>query len=73
MRVQKFVCRECFQKAVIERTEWITDENGERNGVMVLRCTNLNCGHVWVQKNRFSHTLKASRLPPSTWLSHCDH
>lgn len=59
-RAQKRLCRCCGSRAVIERTQWKTDNTDV--GDIYVRCTNLQCGHVWVDKNYYSHTLVPSAL-----------
>ncbi|WGE29430.1 ogr/Delta-like zinc finger family protein [Edwardsiella tarda] len=60
-RSQKRTCRYCFSPAVISRTEWKTDTKTDVANLYV-RCTNLECGHTWVENVTFSHTLVPSAI-----------
>lgn len=38
---------------------------------MIVRCSNPECGHVWVMVSEYSHTLKQSQLPPREDVHQC--
>ncbi|HAT1683828.1 TPA: ogr/Delta-like zinc finger family protein [Klebsiella oxytoca] len=60
-RAQRRTCHCCFCPAIIERTEWKTESKTDVANLYV-RCTNLECGHTWVENVTFSHTLVPSAL-----------
>ncbi|EAQ6251478.1 ogr/Delta-like zinc finger family protein [Salmonella enterica] len=60
-RAQKRKCRYCGCAAIIERTEWKTESKTDVANLYV-RCTNLECGHTWVENVTYSHTLVPSAL-----------
>lgn len=57
-RTQVIMCHCCGERGVIARQKFFDDGRGE----MVVRCSNLECGHVWVMVSEYSHTL----TPPVT-------
>ncbi|HEO9045945.1 TPA: ogr/Delta-like zinc finger family protein [Enterobacter kobei] len=56
MRVFTTCCRECGSKSVIKKTEW-KDAGKCLLAVHYIACTNVECGHTFVMKTEFSHTL----------------
>lgn len=60
-RAQKRKCDCCWCPAIIERTEWKT-ESKTKVANLYVRCTNLECGHTWVENVTYSHTLVPSAL-----------
>lgn len=60
-RQQGRTCRYCGCRSIIERTEWKTESKTDVANLYV-RCTNLECGHTWVENVTYSHTLVPSAL-----------
>lgn len=60
-RQQGRICRYCGCRSIIERTEWKTESKTDVANLYV-RCTNLECGHTWVENVTYSHTLVPSAL-----------
>lgn len=65
-RTQVIRCRYCGEKGIIARSEFFDGGRGE----MVVRCSNLECGHVFVMVSEYRHTLKHSHLPPHKDVHH---
>lgn len=63
-RAQGRTCHDCGCRAIIERTVWKT-ENKTDVANLYVRCTNLECGHTWVENVTYSHTLVPSALKDS--------
>lgn len=66
-RTQVIRCHCCGERGIIARQEFFDGGRGE----MVVRCSNPECGHVWVMVSEYSHTLKQSQLPPHKDVHHC--
>ncbi|HFW4795255.1 TPA: ogr/Delta-like zinc finger family protein [Salmonella enterica subsp. diarizonae serovar 60-67:z35:-] len=66
-RTQVIRCHCCGERGVIARSEFFADGRGE----MVVRCSNPECGHVWVMVSEYSHTRKPSRLPSREGVHQC--
>ncbi|EJI4221491.1 ogr/Delta-like zinc finger family protein [Salmonella enterica] len=60
-RPQGRTCRYCGSRSNIQHTEWKT-ENKTDVANLYVRCTNLECGHTWVENVTYSHTLVPSAL-----------
>lgn len=60
-RPQGRTCRYCGCRSIIERTEWKTESKTDVANLYV-RCTNLECGHTWVEGVTYLYTLVPSAL-----------
>lgn len=61
MRVFITHCKECGSPSVIKKTEW-KDEGKCLLAVHYIACSNVECGHTFVMKTEYSHTLSPSSL-----------
>ncbi|EGZ4362162.1 hypothetical protein AA232_002442 [Salmonella enterica subsp. enterica serovar Wentworth] len=66
-RTQVIRCHCCGERGIIARSEFFDGGRGE----MIVRCSNPECGHVWVMVSEYSHTLKHSQLPPREDVHQC--
>ncbi|EAW1317435.1 hypothetical protein VW00_003597 [Salmonella enterica subsp. enterica serovar Sandiego] len=66
-RTQVIRCHCCGERGVIARSEFFADGRGE----MIVRCSNLECGHVWVMVSEYCHTLKPCRIALNEDVSQC--
>lgn len=59
MRVFVTHCKECGSTSVIKKTDW-KDEGKCLVAVHYLACSDVECGHTFVMKTEFSHSLSPS-------------
>lgn len=58
MRVFKINCPECAAPAIIRKTNW----QDKRLADLYCGCTDVECGHTFVFKAEYSHSLSPSGL-----------
>ena len=59
MRVFITHCKECGAPSVIKKTDW-KDEKKCLVAVHYVACSDVECGHTFVMKTAYSHTLSPS-------------
>lgn len=55
----RFTCRACGAKAIVTKNNRITADYAE----LYISCSQVLCGHRWVESVGYSHELAPSQLP----------